>query len=122
MQRTLLHRYAVAILVVVAAGACQYGLHRSLGEPFALVVLPLAVLAASSAAGLAAGLGATAACTLAYVYIEAAGTGTTQASKLVGPLSWLLVGFLNLVGHFPPPRGERHVYTGSRLAPRHDLP
>ena len=101
MQRTFLHRYAVAILVVVAAGACQYGLHRSLGEPFPLVVLPLAVLAASWVAGLAAGLGATVACTLVYVYLAvrpATGAGTTRISELVLPLSLLLVGVLISLG------------------------
>src|SRR5688572_3958618 len=66
MPRMILHRYVTATLVVVAAGVFQYALHRSLGEPFPLVVLPLAALAASWAAGLAAGLGATVACTLAY--------------------------------------------------------
>ena len=109
MQRTILHRYVVAILVMVAAGACQYGLHRFFGEPFPLVIFPLAVLAASWAGGLAAGLGATVACTLVYLYLAvrpATGAGTTQVSELVLPLSLLLVGRADLVGHFPPPRGN----------------
>ena len=101
MQRTILHRYVVAILVTVAAGACQYWLQRFLGEPFPLVIFPLAVLAASWAGGLAAGLVATVACTLAFVYLPvrpAAGTGTSQASELVLPLSLILVGLLISLG------------------------
>ena len=95
MQRMILHRYVVALLVVAAAGASQYGLHRSLGEPFPLVVLPLAVLVASWAAGLAAGLGATVACTLAYLYLAvppAPGAGTARLPEFVLPISLLLVG------------------------------
>ena len=101
MQRTILHQYSVAILVTVAAGACQYWLPGFLGEPFPLVVLPLAVLAASWAAGLAAGLGATVACTLAYLNLAvrpATGAGTARVSELVLPLSLLLVGVLISLG------------------------
>ncbi len=101
MQRTILHRYVVAILVTVAAGACQSWLQRVFGEPFPLVIFPLAVLAASWAGGLAAGLGATVACTLAFLYLPvrpAAGAGTTRVSEFVLPLSLLLVGVLISLG------------------------
>jgi K+-sensing histidine kinase KdpD/CheY-like chemotaxis protein len=101
MQRTILHRYGVAILVTVAAAACQYWLQRFFGEPFPLVIFPVAVLAASWAGGLAAGLVATVACTLAFVYLPvrpAAGTETSQASELVLSLSLILVGLLLSLG------------------------
>ena len=101
MQRTILHRYVVAILVTVAAAACQYWLQRFFGEPFPLVIFPLAVLAASWAGGLAAGLVATVTCTLAFLYLPVrpgAGTETTQASELLLLLSLILVGFLLSLG------------------------
>src|SRR6188472_3758033 len=84
MQRTILHQSIVAILVTVAAGACQYWLQGFLGDPFPLVIFPLAVLAASWFGGLAAGLGATVGGTLAYLNLAvrpATGAGTTRVSE-----------------------------------------
>ena len=101
MQRTILHQYVVAILITVAAGACQYWLQGFLGEPFPLVIFPLAVLAASWVGGLAPGLGATVACTLAYLNLAvrpATGAGTPWVSALVLPLALLLVGVLISLG------------------------
>jgi K+-sensing histidine kinase KdpD len=124
MQRTILHQSIVAILVTVAAGACQYWLQGFPGEPFPLVIFPLAVLAASWVGGLAAGLGATVGCTLAYSSLAvgpATGAGTTGVSELVLPLSLLLVGVLISLG-ISRLRGETARARRIQADARHGLP
>ena len=64
MQRTILQRYGVGVLVALVAGVCQYWLQPLVGERFPFAIFPLAVLAASWMGGLGPGLVATAAGTL----------------------------------------------------------
>ena len=105
--------------------ACQYWLQRLFGEPFPPVLFPLAVLAASWAGGLAAGLLATVGSTLAFLYLPgrpAAVTQTTQASELVLLLSSVPLGLPDLAGHFPPSPGNCTSPPRRRLTSRSGWP
>src|SRR5262245_21382528 len=100
MQRTTLLRYAVAVLVTLGAVACHYWLQSVFGERVALIAFPLAVLAAAWVGGLAPGLAATVACTLAIVYlpVRQAGTEPTQPSTVVVLVLLMLAGVLISIG------------------------
>ena len=108
MQRTILHRYGVGVLVALVAGVCQYWLQPVVDERFPLAIFPLAVLAASWMGGLGPGLVATAACTFTILYFPghpASGVPASHASTLV---LLLLVprGTADFHRYFPPAPGN----------------
>ena len=93
MQRTILQRYGVGVLVALVAGVCQYWLQPLVDQRFPFAIFPLAVLAASWMGGLGPGLVATAACTFTILYFpghpEAGHTSTRVLLLLV--LAGLLI-------------------------------
>ncbi len=94
MQRTILQRYGVGVLVALVAGVCQYWLQPLADERFPFAIFPLAVLAASWMGGLGPGLVATAACAFTILYFPGHPASTVEA----GLASTLVLLLLVLAG------------------------